>query len=392
MILLVEHLYERLLTLYDDPSTFRNLDYINFDTIFEEAKPPMQFQGEKSRIQCFAHVLNLICKDILSRLQSSNCKEAKELLDAAKKRTKIDGSNSAATGVIAKLRLIILWVAQSPQRIQAWHKLSAKMCKYDVDTQWNSTFDMLIDAFDLREVLEKIQQAHLALEKVALLDDDWLSMEQIKDLLQPFKQYTDFISKSQINLALTTSLFHTLRSKLTDVQNRLSKWATVNDAIHTAVSGGIEKLNKYYKLMKKQDIYYVASVLDPRIKTSWIKKHLPDEADNVVIRIQAYLHTAFPFQPELPPHPYDKSRGIQLDILDDINPYTLDSSDIDTYLDTPVVQWKRPAGKQANEIDQIEWVLNYWVLISLSFLLWHKQYDDILQYLGQKLMLKGCLM
>jgi hypothetical protein len=116
---LVEHLYEKLLTLYSDPSTLCDLDNVDFDSFFEEAKPPMQFQGEKSRIRCFAHVLNLICKDILSGLKSSNCKEAKKLLDDAKRRKKIDGNNSAATRVIAKLRLIILWVARSPQRIQA---------------------------------------------------------------------------------------------------------------------------------------------------------------------------------------------------------------------------------------------------------------------------------
>ena len=103
---------------------------------------------------------------------------------------------------------------------------------------------------------------HSAFEKVALSNDDWLLMEQIRDLLQPFKQYTDFISKSKLNLALITSLFHTLKSKLIDVQNQLSKWATVNDVIHSAVGGGIEKLNKYYKLMKNQNVYYIASVLD----------------------------------------------------------------------------------------------------------------------------------
>ena len=76
---------------------------------------------------------------------------------------------------------------------------------------------MLIDAFDLQEVLDKIQQTHLALKKVALLDDDWLLIEQIKDLLQPFKQYIDFISKSRPNLALITSLFYTLKLKLIDI-------------------------------------------------------------------------------------------------------------------------------------------------------------------------------
>jgi hypothetical protein len=105
---LVEHLYKKLLTLYSNPSTLCDLDNVDFDSFFKETKPLMQFQGKKSRIQCFAYVLNLICKDILSGLKSSNCKEAKKLLDDAKRQKKINGNNSAATRVIAKLQLIIL--------------------------------------------------------------------------------------------------------------------------------------------------------------------------------------------------------------------------------------------------------------------------------------------
>jgi hypothetical protein len=90
---------------------------------------------------------------------------------------------------------------------------------------------MLIDTFDLRGVLEKMQQTHPALEKVALSDEDWLLMEQIRDLLEPFKHFTDFISKSRPNRALTTSLFHSLRSNLIAVHNRSGKWASVDSKI-----------------------------------------------------------------------------------------------------------------------------------------------------------------
>ena len=43
----------------------------------------MQFKGEVSQIQCFAHVLNLIVKDILAELGSRTNKGNREYLDRA---------------------------------------------------------------------------------------------------------------------------------------------------------------------------------------------------------------------------------------------------------------------------------------------------------------------
>jgi hypothetical protein len=57
-------------------------------------------------------------KAILRSLRASSYKEAMELLDdVAKKSWKII---KAPTAPIAKLRLLVLWIARSPQRIQKW--------------------------------------------------------------------------------------------------------------------------------------------------------------------------------------------------------------------------------------------------------------------------------
>ena len=40
---LVKHLYKKLLTLYSNSSTLCNLDNVDFDSFFEEAKLLMQF-------------------------------------------------------------------------------------------------------------------------------------------------------------------------------------------------------------------------------------------------------------------------------------------------------------------------------------------------------------
>ena len=68
----------------------------------------MRFQGEQSWICCFAHILNLVVKDILESLGSSTHKEATAFLDRiAKNKCKIITLPGAAA-VIAKLRILVL--------------------------------------------------------------------------------------------------------------------------------------------------------------------------------------------------------------------------------------------------------------------------------------------
>ena len=62
------HLFQRLKEEYDDrPSVIR---------------PRMRFYRKSSFIRCLAHIINLICKDVLDNLKAGTAVKAKRLLDS----------------------------------------------------------------------------------------------------------------------------------------------------------------------------------------------------------------------------------------------------------------------------------------------------------------------
>lgn len=52
------------------------------------------------------------------------------------------------------------------------------------------------------------------------------------------------------------------------------------------------KFNKYYDMMDKNVIHYVAGILDPRIKAHYLKANHPD-GDTLVDKIKAYIHEVY---------------------------------------------------------------------------------------------------
>jgi hypothetical protein len=108
---------------------------------FPSREGTMRFKGEASQVRCFGHILNLVVKAILHDMGSSTHKDAVAFLDRAseyiskKQWSKI--TIPGATGVIAKLRLIVLWIDRSPQQQQEWdrRKNATKQVNYDVDTR-----------------------------------------------------------------------------------------------------------------------------------------------------------------------------------------------------------------------------------------------------------------
>jgi hypothetical protein len=60
-----------------------------------------------------------------------------------------------------------------------------------------------------------------------------------------------------------------------------------------AAKKGLEIFNKYYLAMKSNDMYWIASILDPRIKTNWLKKNYPD-AQDIIARIKKFIKEAYP--------------------------------------------------------------------------------------------------
>jgi hypothetical protein len=302
-------------------------------------------------------------KTILRSLRASSHKEACDLLDDVAKRSW--KTVNAPTSPIAKLRLLVLWIARSPQRIQKWDNRPGctKAINYDVDTRWNSTFVMIVRAEEYRRQLEDTVNDDPDIEALRLTSNDWRQLSDIKKILAPFNEYTEYVSRDSPSIHMTARMFGELRCILLPIKERRGEWQKVSPAITVPVSNGISLLEKYHDCVKDNDVYYIASVLDPRIKTKWLKT-LPD-GDEIIDRIRAFLKKAYstPKQP-VSTTPSTNWKSFEYRFLEAFQPtqYNVAESDIDKYFDTPTIS----TGFDISQ-SQTEFIRNWWKANMLEF-------------------------
>jgi hypothetical protein len=347
---LCAYLHELLLKEYDD--------YLEEFPIRDQT---MRFQGSASRIRCFAHILNLIVKAILAELGSSTQKQASEYLDRAaitiakKERSRL--SLPGAQGVIAKLRIIILWIHRSTSRIQDWYAQDgvSKLPNYDVDTRWNFTLRMIDDAFDCRAAINDSCQAIDTLRDIKLGNEEWNALERIRSVLRPFKKFTEYVSRDQPSIQMLARMYEEIGTILHQIANKEGDFGRLDSGLVSAVRKGIKVFDKYYGLMSEHDLYYVASVLDPRVKTKWIQDNVPNPTA-VIDRIRTFLKATYPLpDTPLPDNIQESFQTLEYQFLE---PYlqSTDSPqehDINSYLDSPRVRYNR-----RKTDDQTQWILS----------------------------------
>ncbi|KAJ5267673.1 hypothetical protein N7478_010481 [Penicillium angulare] len=317
------------------------------DTVIREGT--MRFT-QNSQIRCFAHILNLAMKRILRSLRASSHREACDFLDdVAKTSWK---TINVPTSPIAKLRLLVLWIARSPQRIQKWDNRPGctKAIHYDVDTRWNSTFVMIERAEECRRQLEDTVNDEPDIEALRLTPNDWRQLSDIKKILAPLTN-------------TLTRMFEELLSILLAIKERRGDWQNVSPALTVPMSDGITLLERYHGCVKDNDIYYIASVLDPRIKTKWLKT-LPD-GERIINRIRVFLKKAYPS----PKQPISTAlstsyKSFEYRFLEAFQPtqYNVAESDIDRYFNTPTIS----TGFDISQ-SQTEFIRKWWKINRLEF-------------------------
>ena len=65
-------------------------------------------------------------------------------------------------------------------------------------------------------------------------------------------------------------MYKEISTILHQITNKEGDFRRLDSGLVSAVRKGIEVFDKYYGLMSEHDLYYVALVLDPRVKTKWI--------------------------------------------------------------------------------------------------------------------------
>jgi hypothetical protein len=110
--------------------------------------------------------------------------------------------------------------------------------------------------------------------------------------LTPFDDFTKFVSGRRPYVYIVASLYKKLENLLTNTTKIRGEFKGINQNLTKAAKVGIEKFKEYHDLIKLNHTYYITAILDPRIKTNWIKKNVQD-ANNIINEIKDFLKKAY---------------------------------------------------------------------------------------------------
>ena len=216
---------------------------------------------------------------------------------------------------------------------------------------------MICDAEDCRASLDDLIKDESELELLQITHSDWKQLKQIKLMLEPFAQYTAYVSRQQPSIQMSARMYLQLEQTLKKISKRDGQFAGFDDNIVKAVKVGLLKFEEYNGYMQGNDIYYIAAVLDPRVKTRWLKSNVKNAAQ-IIARIKRFLNATYPPELQLPRRsPLSQHKSLEYLFLQEFetNTTAADDSDIDRYLDSPPIQFKL----NIND-DQSQWVMNWW--------------------------------
>ena len=228
--------------------------------------------------------------------------------------------------------------------------------------------------------LGQFVRIHPEVQALQLTDDEWSTLQQVAKILKPFWDHTISVSKACPTIVESLPIYWSLDDLLNDVRNAEGDFDDVNIEIRDAVERGIRKMNKFARIMDDNLLYYVASVLDPRIKSSLIVSQMSEQDSGLIIsQVREFLKKEYPPEPFVScevdhPRPAGMSETMWR-TLRKVQPCKEASlSDIDKYLDSPPVNWSHHMIGDADA----EWVLKWWKANAFNFSLMAKAARDYL--------------
>jgi hypothetical protein len=166
------------------------------------------------------------------------------------------------------------------------------------------------------------------------------------------------VSREEPTLHCILNLYLKLEKLLTSIVKKEGVCASYDPSLIEATQKGLEKFNEYYAEMKKNDMYWIACVLDPRVKTNWLKRNHMD-AEEIISRIKSFLKEAYPAEETLPTMSREEAEkrksSMEYEFLQEYGATITTDNDIDQFFNLPGVNFV------LNEKENhVQWVLNWW--------------------------------
>ena len=231
-------LLTKLLAITTDNASNNETLVSHLITVSQERS--IQFRGSAVHVRCTAHIINLAVQAFLKGMGA----EALDDEDAYANQRDIKKQP-----FVGRLRQLLVKIRGSPQRRERFARhcevseLVPKQLIIDVRTRWNSTYDMVDRALELREPLQNMAMVDPDLQRYSLNDGEWQRLLNMRKILHIFKIATNHLTaSSHPTLAIAVPIYNYVLDKLEDYSDSSNKGNFFGSAIEAA----IDKLKSYY--------------------------------------------------------------------------------------------------------------------------------------------------
>jgi len=277
----------RLLGVTVDNASNNTTMMREMQAVFDLRHPEAGFSAGWNKMECLAHVVNLAAGEILKCFSNS---------DDNLSNTETASHEDRIISSISRLSFIVRKIRDSPKkRREMKRQCEQKGVDFlvpiiDVKTRWNSTYDMLQRALELKVIIEETVYAskdHILIGKV-LCDEDWKCIKELIDILEPLKEVTLMGSrgKDTISIYEVLPMYHFCIHMIQESAEKLNP----GHAMHVGLKNACDKLIRYYDDLSP--LAGIALILNPTMKKEFLKNNLEWE-DHWVDSVMTCFNDAY---------------------------------------------------------------------------------------------------